>query len=923
MRRCLRIFLPLLLTSICLGDGIVYLRLHRNLIEERLKLLPPTQQARLDTLRTMFKAAGCPPQQISQQPVHGQSLPNLICTLPGDGDGAIVVGASADYDVGDEQSKPNWASLVMLPLLVESLNAAPHRSTLAFVAFTGRDHGSQGASRYVEQMDKTHRSRVRAMVDLDSLGKDIPAYRLAQDDRSLATWLEIAATMLRLPRIPADLGRPSESSAWESSSKQPAPRMEMTSVSLGEAQPFKRAHIPAIGIQSAPSPDSAWDMQAYEQTYRLLCVYLLTLDHNLGKSDAAPSPSILASSTPPGGGTSSSAPAPSSSPSPAGGAATEPAASSATTQVATATPPSLSSADSAPVPVFHTSSRLVLVDVTVRDKQGNPVKDLKASDFTVSENAVPQQIRVFEPHGAFRTPQPQPAPPSLPPHTFTNRATVPPDDVLSVLMLDLLNTPLRDQMYARAQMLKFLRALPPGRHIALFVLGTRLVALQGFTQSSEALVKATEKIVASDPMLLRTETDREESEGENDFAAVLARPHSPMPQAQQALSQAINENNMDLAHARSRNRAEVTTAAIRTGQRVRMTLAALNAISQSVAVYPGRKNLVWLSGSFPIELKPVAPSLGELTRSAGRESAINQLNATADFQPEVRLATAMLAAARVAVYPVDVRGMRTSGLDLANSNGDILTGPREGEVNGYGQLFNDQSEDRFQSAAAMNDIARQTGGEAVVGSNDIRGAIARSIDDGSNYYTLAYSPEAEQSDNLFRKIEVRLDRNDVELAYRRGYYPKPKGAPAPESSVHSLAAAMMPETPLSTMLLLTAQVLPPDESHKQARLDYKIDLAGVEFTDAPDQRKQALLDCMAIAFDKDGKDVGHVANTIGITLNPAEYEAMLRNGVPMHQEMALPAGTYQLRIGVMDRLSQKVGTVDAPLTVTEQKAASN
>jgi hypothetical protein len=62
---------------------------------------------------------------------------------------------------------------------------------------------------------------------------------------------------------------------------------------------------------------------------------------------------------------------------------------------------------------------------------------------------------------------------------------------------------------------------------------------------------------------------------------------------------------------------------------------------------------------------------------------------------------------------------------------------------------------------------------------------------------------------------------------------------------------------------------------------------------------------------------------MGITVTDAEYESLLRTGVQVHQELTLPPGTYQVRIGVMDRVSEKVGTVDAPLTVTSVSASKN
>jgi hypothetical protein len=244
-------------------------------------------------------------------------------------------------------------------------------------------------------------------------------------------------------------------------------------------------------------------------------------------------------------------------------------------------------------------------------------------------------------------------------------------------------------------------------------------------------------------------------------------------------------------------------------------------------------------------------------------------------------------------------------------------------VSGYSKTLNDQSGDRFQTRASMNDVAEQTGGEVFADTNDLSRAIARSINDGANYYTVAYAPTANESDENFRSIEVTVNKNDVRLAYRRGYYPKPKAGTTPQSPVRALASAMLPGSPASTMLLVTAQVLPPDESHKTTRLDYKIDLNGIEFADAPDGLRHALIDCMAIAFDSKGNDVGSVANTVGITLNENEYQAVLRSGASVNQEINLPPGSYQLRIGVMDRMSEKVGTVDAPLVITSQSATKN
>ena len=126
---------------------------------------------------------------------------------------------------------------------------------------------------------------------------------------------------------------------------------------------------------------------------------------------------------------------------------------------------------------------------------------------------------------------------------------------------------------------------------------------------------------------------------------------------------------------------------------------------------------------------------------------------------------------------------------------------------------------------------------------------------------------------------------------------------------------MQPGVPPSTVIPLTVEVLPPDGTNRKIRITYSIDIRGMDFTDANDQRKRAVIDCIAVAFTKTGAPAGQISNTMDATLPIAEYEAALRTGLTVHQELELQAGEYELRLGVMDRGSQKIGTLDVPLSV--------
>jgi len=105
------------------GESIVYVRVHRPLIEEQLKLAPATDADRVNMLRTLFQKGECP--QIVDQQLPAQPVPNVMCIMPGQEQGTIVVAASIADSA--EHGEAHWSTLTLLPLLVESIALVPHR----------------------------------------------------------------------------------------------------------------------------------------------------------------------------------------------------------------------------------------------------------------------------------------------------------------------------------------------------------------------------------------------------------------------------------------------------------------------------------------------------------------------------------------------------------------------------------------------------------------------------------------------------------------------------------------------------------------------------------------------------------------------------------------------------------------------------
>ncbi len=105
------------------------------------------------------------------------------------------------------------------------------------------------------------------------------------------------------------------------------------------------------------------------------------------------------------------------------------------------------------------------------------------------------------------------------------------------------------------------------------------------------------------------------------------------------------------------------------------------------------------------------------------------------------------------------------------------------------------------------------------------------------------------------------------------------------------------------------------------RIQYIVNPNSVTFEDVPDQKKHITVDCIAIAYDSEGHEVAHASDTLDGAIPAAAYEAVLTHGVPAKQEISLKPGVYNLRLGVMDRPSQQIGTVDVPLVVPDVTSA--
>jgi len=259
---------------------------------------------------------------------------------------------------------------------------------------------------------------------------------------------------------------------------------------------------------------------------------------------------------------------------------------------------------SAPVPVIHASTQLVVIDVVVTDGSHKPVHGLKASDLKVTENGAPQSLRSFEEHSTSAAP-PQPEPP-LPPGIYTNQPLVKPGGAVNILLLDKLNTPITDQSYLHTQLMSYLKSAQPGARIAIFGLSDHLTLLQGF---SDDPVRLREAFAKTNP---KASTVRTDQMGDG---------------IQQSAADTLEDLDLDAELVANLRQFDSQEKSLELQMRAKYTIDALNQLARSLAAIPGRKNLIWFSASFPVDVPP--DTTDNLASNPSTPSNDNFLNAFA------------------------------------------------------------------------------------------------------------------------------------------------------------------------------------------------------------------------------------------------------------------------------------------------------
>ncbi len=565
-----------------------------------------------------------------------------------------------------------------------------------------------------------------------------------------------------------------------------------------------------------------------------------------------------------------------------------------------------------PRTTLRINSRAVLVDVVVTDHNGAPVAGLKQDAFSLTEQGKPQTVSFFEEHRAGQQTAPVEIP-ELPPDVFSNFSPFPPPPAVNVLLLDSLNTRMENQSFVHKQAMTFLKNAKPGSRMAIFTMSLGLHFVQGFTDDPAVLVKALGNKKNNEVETSVMLKGQDESNAQANVIGMMSAAQgngatAASADAIAALSKFFQENDDS-----------------RTVDRVLVTLANLQRLASFLESFPGRKNVIWFSESFPLVISG---------------------NVDPQIADELGKTLAMLASARVALYPVYARGVAPYDLYQAQTQ---LNPSISNNIQMMSTTHDAMAGDDMQRNAAhatMDRLAEETGGKAFKSTNGLSQVIGDISGSSGDFYTVSYTPTNAKMDGTFRVIDVKVAGGKYNLSFRHGYNAVDEdlpgaaqatrnraveklaaqnpgavdpllpfmdlGMPQSEQILYKALIKLLPakaETPSTTDEKTTAKGFPNRYS-----VNFAIDLKDVYLKLDADGLHKGNLNISLIVYDRYGNVVSRNDHRVALNIKPDVYAVFQNTGVQLHAEIDVPKGNYWLRTGVYDQATHKVGTMEIPLS---------
>jgi len=516
---------------------------------------------------------------------------------------------------------------------------------------------------------------------------------------------------------------------------------------------------------------------------------------------------------------------------------------------------------------FQTTTQLVVVNVAARTKSGAPVTGLKASDFTITEDAKPQFIKVFEYQQLDDTPL-APASPALARRETETAEAVKPavavsiaparegeikykDRRLLVLFFDQAGMAVAEQLRAQQAALQFLSTqIAQSDLVAVMTYSTSLAVLQDFTADRDLLTRVVKGIPIGDVGMSNGSTG---SDAEGDSGAAYTQDDTE-----------FNVFNTD------------------------RKLAALESAVKMLGGLPEKKALVYFASGMTLT--------------------------GIDNQAQLRATVNAAIRGNVAFYPVDARGL------VAQAPLGDATQASQGGQGMYSGSSMRSAQSGFQNQQdSLYTLASDTGGKALLDNNDLSAGIVQAQKDIASYYILGYYSGNTSLDGRYRRIKVQIKSNlTAKLDYRSGYFASKQFKQfTSEDRERQLQEALMLEDPV-TDLTLALEI----DFFRQARDRYFVPVSvKIPGTDIELARRggaeSTRLDFIGEIRDARNMLAGTVRDDITVKLKGENAGQLTRKNLEYDTGFTLQPGAYTLKFLARDNETGKMGTFETKFTVPD------
>ena len=534
------------------------------------------------------------------------------------------------------------------------------------------------------------------------------------------------------------------------------------------------------------------------------------------------------------------------------------------------------------------STTLIQIDVTVTDKDGNIVKDLKPEDFEVYENGKKQPITNFSFISINKQGEkinPSPVKPDK------NAIPIPPVKLKEeqvrrtyALVVDDLGLNFGNILWVRQSLKRFINEkMQEGDLVAIIRTGVGAGALQSFTSDKRLLLASIDKI----------KWNPQGRSGTSTFEPVGTSLKEDLDGTVKSDGSMKTVEGTDEEKAFEKQISEFRNENFSVG-----TLGSLNYIIRGMRELPGRKAIMLFSEGFI------------LTTDGQPNRVLEALRVLADLANR----------SSVVVYTIDPRGLQVPMFEAQDQVQDLFGGRT---VN----VLEARRSNLLESQMGLRYLAKATGGVAFVNQNDIDKGLLQAVNDQSSYYLLGYEPDDETFDpkkNKYNKLEVKMTRPGLKIRYRSGFFGitdekiQPLRQTTPQQRLLEALTSPFGSTDVNLSLYPVFQNDVKNGDLIQA-LVY-IDAKDLQFTKTADGKQKAVFDIVAMTFGDNGVAVDRLSKVYTLEIPEKVYQNTLEKGFVYTLSVPIKkSGAYQFRIALRDTVSNKIGSVSQFIEVPNIK----